>query len=407
MPKGMKAVNICQLTDTFLPIVDGVGRVVLAYAETLSGMGHQVTVCCPMYNTGHRGGLPFELVDYAGFKVPTAPQYKVGTAALDSHYKKRMDMIDLDVVHSHSPFSAGKEALRLARDRKLPLVASFHSKYYDDFLNVTHSEAIAKVVVSNIVNFYMRCDEVWAVSERSGEVLRAYGYKGRILVMPNGVTMRTADPQKIRDVEERFSLSSHPLLLFVGQINWKKNILRVLEAASLLMRSGVTFRLLLAGQGPDEKMVQEKIMELGLSECASLTGHIADMETLDALYARAAVFTFPSLYDNAPMVVREAAVMGTPAVLVSGSSAAEIIHDGANGFLCRDDSKDLFRVLNQALMDLEKTRYIGMQARTTIPLPWRDIMDKALARYEELVREKKGRKRKYYAQKPAMKALRG
>ena len=48
---------------------------------------------------------------------------------------------------------------------------------------------------------------------------------------------------------------------------------------------------------------------------------------------RAIAFTFPSLYDNAPMVVREAAVMGTPAVLVAGSDAAEIIHDGANGFV--------------------------------------------------------------------------
>ncbi len=399
--------NICQLTDTFLPVVDGVGRVVLAYAETLSGMNHRVTVSCPMYNTGHRGGYPFEMVDYSGFKVPTAPQYKVGTAALDSHYRKRMEMIDLDIVHSHSPFSAGKEALRLARERKLPAVASFHSKYYDDFLNVTHSDTIAKLVVSNIVSFYMRCDEVWAVSERSADVLRSYGYRGSVIVMPNGVTMRTADQRKIREVEERFSLESFPMLLFVGQINWKKNILRVLEAASLLLRSGMSFRLLLAGQGPDEKMVQEKIRELGLEGCAMLTGHIADMDTLDALYARAAVFTFPSLYDNAPMVVREAAVMGTPAVLVSGSSAAEIIHDGANGFLCRDDSDDLFRVLRNALSDPEKTRYIGMQAQTTIPLPWRDIMEKAVQRYEALIKEKKGKKRRHYAQKPAEKALRG
>ena len=50
--------RIGQFTDTFLPIVDGVGRVALAYAETLSHIGHEVTVSAPMYNTGHRGGYP-------------------------------------------------------------------------------------------------------------------------------------------------------------------------------------------------------------------------------------------------------------------------------------------------------------------------------------------------------------
>ncbi|NLB38618.1 MAG: glycosyltransferase family 4 protein, partial [Clostridiales bacterium] len=142
--------RIGQFTDTFLPIVDGVGRVALAYAETLAGMGHEVTVSAPMYNTGHRGGYPFELADYAAMRVPTAPQYRVGAASLDSHYRKRMDMIPLDIAHAHSPFGAGREALRIAKERGIPLVATFHSKYYDDFLKVLHSESMAKLVVANV-----------------------------------------------------------------------------------------------------------------------------------------------------------------------------------------------------------------------------------------------------------------
>ena len=54
--------RIGQFTDTFLPVVDGVGRVALAYSETLCKMGHQVTVVSPMYDTGYRGGYPFELM---------------------------------------------------------------------------------------------------------------------------------------------------------------------------------------------------------------------------------------------------------------------------------------------------------------------------------------------------------
>ena len=55
--------KIGQFTDTFLPVVDGMGRVVQAYSETLCKMGNQVTVVAPMYDTGFQGGFPFQLVE--------------------------------------------------------------------------------------------------------------------------------------------------------------------------------------------------------------------------------------------------------------------------------------------------------------------------------------------------------
>ena len=129
--------RIAQVTDTFLPVVDGVGRVAVAYAETLAKLGHEVTVSAPLHDTGHRGGFPYELVDYTGFKVPTAPQYKTGSPIMDDHYRRRMAMLDFDIVHAHSPFASGREALRLAKERDIPQVATFHSKFYDDFLKIT------------------------------------------------------------------------------------------------------------------------------------------------------------------------------------------------------------------------------------------------------------------------------
>ena len=227
--------RIGQFTDTFLPIVDGVGRVALAYAETLCQMGNQVTVVTPMYDTGYRGGYPFELVDFQGMSLPGMKHYKQGEAPWDAHYRARMRMIPLDIVHTHSPFTAGSEALRLAAQRKIPLVATFHSKYYDDFLKTTKSEALAKVGVKFVVDFYERCDEVWAVGQATADVLREYGFEGEVQVMPNGVMLRTAEKAAIQEVERRWGLKHDPMILFVGQMNWKKNILSVLEACAMLM----------------------------------------------------------------------------------------------------------------------------------------------------------------------------
>ena len=377
--------RIGQFTDTFIPVVDGVGRVVQAYSETLCKMGHQVTVVAPMYDTGFQGGFPFELVDYAASTVPGLKQYKIGEAVLDAHYRRRIRMIELDLVHAHSPFTAGSEALRLAAVRKLPLVASFHSKYYDDFLKATKSESIAKMGIKLVVSFYNRCDEVWAVGKNTADVLREYGYEGTIQVMPNGATMRTVSASDMEEVNRRWNPAGDPLILFVGQMDWKKNILTVLEACAEMKKAGTRFRLLLAGQGIDMAAIEQKIHDLNIQDRAELTGHISDASLLDGLYARAAVFAFPSLYDAAPMVVREAAVMGTPSVMVRGSTAAEIIRDGENGLLCENNPKDLAHVLSGALQHPEKTGEIGRRAHDTIPVPWDKVMETAVERYERLV----------------------
>ena len=206
--------RIGEFSDTFLPVVDGVGRVVQAYAETLSAMGHQVTVVAPMYDTGARGGFPFELLDFIATPLPGMKQYRLGEAMLDAHYRKRIRMVELDIVHAHSPFTAGSEALRLAAVRKLPLVATFHSKYYDDFLKTTKSESVAKMMTKFVVNFYNRCDEVWAVGNNTADVLRSYGYRGEVQVMPNGATLRTVHPSDVEEVSRRFALGDDPMVLF-------------------------------------------------------------------------------------------------------------------------------------------------------------------------------------------------
>ena len=365
--------RIGEFSDTFLPVVDGVGRVVQAYAETLSAMGHQVTVVAPMYDTGARGGFPFELLDFIATPLPGMKQYRLGEAMLDAHYRRRIRMVELDIVHAHSPFTAGSEALRLAAVRKLPLVATFHSKYYDDFLKTTRSESVAKMMTKFVVNFYNRCDEVWAVGNNTADVLRSYGYKGEVQVMPNGATLRTVNPSDVEEVSRRFALGDDPMVLFVGQMDWKKNILTVLEACAELKKQGKRFRLLLAGQGIDLHAIEQKLHELNIQDLAQTLGHITDTSLLDGLY------------DAAPMVVREAAVMGTPSVMVRGSTAAEVIRDGENGYLCENDPKDLARVIRGIMEDPEAAGSVGEKARETIPVPWSKVLETAAERYERLV----------------------
>jgi len=378
--------RIGQFTDSFYPIVDGVGRVVYNYARALPAMGDECYVVAPMTDTGYRGGYPFELIDYTGMPLPGSPQYKAGLAVLDRHYYERIEAVTLDIAHAHTPFFSGQEALRLAAKYDVPLVGTFHSKYYDDFYKLTRAELLASIGVRFVVEFYERCDEVWAVSKTSASALRDHGFKGEIVVMENGAELRPVNPEDRAAAAARYRIDlGHPVLLYVGQLNWKKNILLILEGAALLKRQGRRFSVVLAGQGPDEEAIRRKSRELGLGENVVFTGHVRDTALLDGLYQCASLFAFPSLYDTFSLVVREAAVMGTPSVLSRGSAAAEPVRDGVNGLLCRPEAEDFAAVVGANMEDEHKLAALGEAAKRTIPVGWDQVMEKVRARYQALI----------------------
>ena len=377
--------KIGQFSDTFLPIVDGVGRVVYHYATALSQRGEECYVIAPMSDTGFRGGYPFELIDFISRELPRQKQYSTGIPQLDSHYNARMRSVNLDIVHAHSPFIAGLEAQRLARRRGIPIIGMFHSRYYDDFYQLTRTEMLANFAVASIVNFYQRCDEVWTVSQSSKETLYDYGYVGEVVVMPNGTPDIEPSAARAAAAKEKYNLPDEPILLYCGQMNWKKNIQRILESCACYAQSGKPFTLVLAGQGPDVKSIHQKVDELGLTDRVRFTGHVTGEQDLYGLYENADLFVFPSLYDTSGMVVREAAAMGTPSVVVRGCATAEPIIDRQNGFLCDDTTQSLCDVLNMTLSDHAMTKEVGKSARKTIYLSWDDIAASTVERYQALI----------------------
>ncbi len=385
--------RIAQCSDSFLPIVDGVGRVAYQYADRLSRSGDECYVITPLQNTGFRGGYPFEIVDFVSTKVPSAPQYQAGVALLDTHYMNRISKIGLDLIHVHSPGLAGAEGLRLGEKLKVPVVGTFHSKYYDDIKRATHARMLAQLGSHFVADFYERCDEVWTVSQDAAATLRSYGYQGDIAVVQNGTEMRTPSPEFERRAREQFRLGDDPLLLYVGQLDYKKNLRMTMEAASLLQKRGHTFQLVLAGQGRDKRKLADLAAQEGIRQMI-FTGHITDRELLDGLYMAASLFVFPSLYDPSGLVGREAAVMGIPSAVVENTAPAEVITPDVNGLVCSNDPVSLCDSIEHYLYEMSDAERAAIReaAQTTIPLPWEKVIAEVQHRYGEIVA--RGRQRR-------------
>ncbi len=377
-----------QFCDSYPPTLDGVARVTFSYCETLGKMGHTAYYIAPK-NPDAPDYPSLNTILSPGVKIPTE-QWHVGLPALGFKYRKNLKEIPFDIVHAQSPFIAGHEAIRIAKKRNIPLVSTFHSKYYDDFLQRTHSKALSQILTKNIIEFYNKCDAVWAVNDGTAEVLREYGFGGKITVMENGTDLEKVSPEMLRKMKRQIKYNeSIPLLIFVGRHNKQKNIQGVLESCKILKDRNVDFRLVTAGDGPDFDKLVKLSHELRLDDRVQFLGHIDDRAEIMALYSLADLLVFPSLYDNAPMVLREAAAMGTPGLLVSGSTSAEDLVDGKNALIALSDSPE--DIANRIQSGLTTLKEVGVNAQKTIPVSWDRIMEKVIAEYTALICEKQSR----------------
>lgn len=375
---------IGQFCETYPPTLDGVGRVMLSYCQSLEALGHRALYVAPN-NPLYPEQVNCETLLYDGVRIPGEP-YRVGVPRLSKSFRNATCRLKFDVVHAHSPFLAGREARRIAKRDGAPLVATFHSKYYDDFYKATGSKTLAAMGVRYVVDFFDTCDEVWAVNDRTGAVLQEYGYHGSIVTMPNGTNRPVLTAAERDAALHRYPIREGvPVLIFAGQQNHKKNTDSILRACACLLKRGLDFQLVMVGDGPDAHALRTLAQDLDIDGHVLFTGFLSHRPTLMTLYERADLMVFPSVYDNAPMVVREAAAMGTPALLVEGSCAAEGVTHGENGFLCRNTVESIAQGIMDALPEAEA---VGKRAKETIPIPWDSLILRVLARYEALIARK-------------------
>jgi len=122
----------------------------------------------------------------------------------------------------------------------------------------------------------------------------------------------------------------------VGRLNSQKNFSLFLDVAAALSPRFPNLRFLLAGEGPEEAMLREKALQLGLTDRIVFAGYIADTRQV---YAAADILLMPSRFEGLPMTLLEAMAMNLPVVASKLDGIAEVIEEGREGYLV--DSTDV------------------------------------------------------------------
>jgi len=176
-------------------------------------------------------------------------------------------------------------------------------------------------------------------------------------------------------------------ILFVGTLEPRKNVVRLLEAYALLKRQGISHKLVVAGgKGWMYEPIFEAVERLGLGSDVLFPGFVPRQE-LPLWYNGADVFVYPSLYEGFGLGPLEAMACGTPVVVSDRASLPEVVGD-AGVTVSPDDAPALAEAMGAILSDAAlATRLRERGLRRAGEFTWERTAQATVRAYESVMSE--------------------
>ena len=359
-------------TNTYHPTMSGVVRSIETFKKIFTDMGNNVFIFAQK-TSKYEDSEPF-VFRYPALEVPFANDY-----AFPVPYSLSIDEIlpalKLDVIHSHHPFLLGETAARKSKSLGIPLVFTFHTRYDEYMHYVPIGEDLTKFIVDRWMNRYLeKCHHIITPSESMKEILIQNGVVGAITTIPTGIDVtpfQRADGQTIR---EKRGWGDNIVLITLGRLAKEKSFDTVIKAAALILKKRDGIRLVIVGDGMEEKNLQKLARELGIANKVEFTGTIPFEQV--PLYLKAAdIFCFASVTETQGLVTMEAMAAGLPVVAVAATGTSDTVEHGIDGLLTENDPLALAEGIELIINNEDLRRRLKEGAKAK--LDWLDIRRQA------------------------------
>ncbi len=386
-------VRVAFFGDSLPPLLDGVSRVLLNYTQELHNREYPCCIVGPQ-GEGTAESFPCNTILLPAIRPKLIQPYPMILPFSTRGLAKKLESFKPTIIHAHSPFAMGTAAHKIAKRNGIPSVLTIHSRYKQDILAKTKSTTITKYMIRNIVQCISQFSEIWVPTPGVKRELAHYGYTGNVAIVENSIDFPTVSSDQLEQLRFKGRAlykpndSSEFICLFVGQHRKGKGVFTILEALKIL-KSPTPIKMIFIGDGPDKYDMQKFINTHNMSHSVVLKDSVLDREIMQQLYAGADLFLFPSEYDTDGIVMKEAAAMGTPSVLLKDSLAASsgLYKDMDSAFLIENSPTALASKIGEVLANKTLLENVSQQARHTIPKTWSTSIYELEENYKRIIRE--------------------
>ncbi|MDE2417503.1 MAG: glycosyltransferase family 1 protein [Burkholderiales bacterium] len=319
--------RIAIVTETYPPEVNGVAMTMGRIVEGLLRRGHAVQVVRPRQSREAVAAPPEGLDEVLakGVPLPAYGELRLGlpsTNRLTSLWRERRP----DIVHVVTEGPLGWSAVVAARKLQLPVTSSFHTNFqiYSQHYGISLLKMPIEAYLRKLHN---RTQATMVPTNAMVRELRARGYQN-VTLLSRGVATEQFHPEhRSQALRAEWGVGPDDLVvLLVGRLAKEKNVGLVVSAFRAIQTQLPSARLVLVGDGPLRKALEESCPEVHFAG-------IRKGQDLAAHYASADLFLFPSMTETFGNVVPEAMASGLALVSYDNAAAGELIVSGENGLL--------------------------------------------------------------------------
>jgi len=294
----------------------------------------------------------------------------------------RLRRLKPDLLHVHHVWPAADRYLSMiARSAGVPhvvvtehLVGESHSRGQralkrDELKTADAVTAVTGVIVDSLVHDY-------AID------------RGIVRVIPNGADSPDTEREEpiARKWRERFlAMPLKPLWVVAGRLEEQKGHDLLLDALVPLLKQGLDFTLIVAGEGSRRGWLEQRALSLGLSPRVQFVGQLDDV---GALLAAADGVLIPSRWEGLPLVLLEAMARGRPIVAAGVGGIADALEDGVTGTLVPpNDVPALTAALEHLHRRADRAWHLGRAAADVARerYTWHAVIDEFESVYDEVL----------------------
>lgn len=324
-----------------------------------------------------------DLVGVPSFAFPGRGEYRV-PVLLSPRVRADLKAFAPNVVQISSPDFVAHRAVTWARHRRIPVLASVHTRFetYFRYYNMAWLEPVVEAMLRRL---YRRCDALVAPSESMAQVLRNQRMNYDIDIWSRGVDRDVFDPA-LRSLDWRRSLGigdDEVLVGFHSRLVMEKGLDVFSDTIDELRRRGVKHRTLIVGDGPARPWLEARLPQ------AVFAGFMGGRDLGKAVASMDVLF-FPSTTETFGNVSLEAMASGLPVVAAAATGSQNLVANGRSGRLIRPGAVHQFaEALRTYIEDPALRREHGQAGELrSRDFSWDQINQVVADTYIRLIRQK-------------------
>ena len=322
-------------TDLYTTNTNGVVTSVRNLIEELEKKGHEVRVLTVSEklrshkenNIYYIKSVPLGVV-YPDVRMPISYRHR---------YLRELIAWKPDVIHSQCEYFSYQFAGYISKKTAAPIVHTYHTLYEQYVTYIFPSQKIGAYFVGVLSKLRLRkAEAIVAPTQKVETVLKNYGMHNPIHVVPSGIALEQ-HKERITEEERREKRRAlgipedHTVLLNLGRLGTEKNLPELIELFCVAVSHNPKLTLLIVGDGPARKELEEQAARLGVAERVVFTGMV-DPAEVHKYYQLGNIFVSASTSETQGLTYIEAAANGLPLLCRRDPCLDGVLEEGKNGY---------------------------------------------------------------------------